>query len=377
MLDEHKTDSGRSSFRMELTVKRTVEIRWNKLEKDLLNHSEKEILIFIDPIVLSDNSGLLSLENEIDDISIIPINLFESEKTESSLLEILSVMEQQGVSRRGHRIYAIGGGVLLDVVSLATSIFRRGVDVVKVPTTLLAFVDASIGIKTGINFQGQRNRIGSYNLRFDVLLDESLLASLDPQLISEGLGEIFKIATIKCKTLFGLLEDKVEELLNPKFYTSASGCEILSKAINLMLEELCDNPEEINLKRCVDFGHTFSPFVEMESVNSSRYRSLPHGYAVAYDCILTSMIALKRGLLGEADFDRLYALFSSVNFDPINDIYNDNELLWASLVEMTKHRGGNQNIPYPVEIGKHAFLQDVSFDEMKKANAQLRDLLKV
>ena len=70
-------------------------------------------------------------------------------------------MEMQGIGRRNDNIIAVGGGALLDVVAFAASIFRRGINVVKVPTTLLGIVDASIGIKTGINFLGQRNRIGS------------------------------------------------------------------------------------------------------------------------------------------------------------------------------------------------------------------------
>jgi len=142
-----------------------------------------------------------------------------------------------------------------------------------------------------------------------------------------------------------------------------------------MLEELHDNPREDNLMRCVDYGHSFSPLVEMESLNRTGYRSLPHGYAVAYDCILTATIAMKRGILSKSEYLDILTLFNTFDFDFKNEIYLDYNLLWASFIEMTKHRGGNQNLPIPVGLGSYSFIQDLTYEEMKSCSIALQEQL--
>jgi 3-dehydroquinate synthase len=269
----------------------------------------------------------------------------------------------------------VGGGVLIDVISLACSVFRRGVYLTKIPTTLLAFIDASIGIKSGINFMGQRNRLGSYNARFNVLLDPKFLKILDKALIKEGLGEIFKIALIKSEELFDKIEKSASKLLQGDFYNKPQGRVLLSQSLRLMLEEIHENPEEDILRRSVDFGHTFSPLVEMESVSNASYRRLPHGYAVAYDCLLSSVISNIRGKLSDGDLSRIFNLYLIFDFDFSNPVYMDHDLMWASVLEMTKHRGNNQHIPIPTGIGQFCFIEDLTYDELKIAKKRLAKLL--
>ena len=99
-----------------------------------------------------------------------------------------------------------GGGVLTDVVSFACSIYRRVVPYIKIPTTLLGIVDASIGIKTSINHFSRRNRIGSYSFPTAIIIDPSLMSTLPLSEISNGLAEIIKLAIIKDSKLFEILE---------------------------------------------------------------------------------------------------------------------------------------------------------------------------
>ncbi len=377
MLNVYKSNNSCSDRRMTLTVSQDVEILWQSLLDSLLSMSgDGRSLVFIDPIVLANNPQLLEIEGTENRFLLVPTSLREANKEIESLLAILEVMENEGIGRRSDKIYAIGGGVLLDVVSMACSIFRRGISVIKVPTTLLAFADAAIGIKTGVNFLGQRNRLGTYHMGYKVLLDPYLLRTLGPGLIKQGLGEIVKIAVIKSRPLFEGLEKHQAQLMNPTFYSSNDGMQILDHAIHLMLEELHDNPAEEQLMRSVDFGHTFSPLVEMESIRKPDYRALSHGYAVAYDCLLTSCLSNLRGLLSSNDFDRILRLYLDFDMDFANEIYRDDELLWASLLEMKKHRGGNQNIPVPVKLGEFSFLQDVTYEQVKNANYILQGLLR-
>lgn len=325
-------------------------------------------LIFIDPVVLSVQEKFLALEAKRPRMVLVPTSLQETNKDIDSLLSVIGVLESNAIGRRHDMVMAIGGGALLDTVSFAASIYRRGIDIVKVPSTLLGVVDASVGIKTGINHNGFRNRLGSYHFDFNVVIDPILMKGLPKNLIRQGLGEIFKIAIIKSERLFSILVDSINDLESYSFYQSEQGQEILSLSVELMLEELHNNPREKELMRCVDYGHSFSPLVEMESISRMETGSLPHGYSVAYDCLLSACIATNRGLLDEKDFLQIFNLVNAFDFDLSNNIYNDWNLMWSSFMEMTKHRGGNQNLPVPKAIGQHEFIQDLTFEEMKAAS---------
>lgn len=329
-------------------------------------------LIFVDPVVLVKQPALLKLETKDPSVILVPTNVHEGSKNLESAIEILRVMEENGIGRRNELVCALGGGALMDTVSFAASIFRRGISVTKIPTTLLGIVDAAIGIKTGVNFSGQRNRLGSYHFDFNVLIDPDLLEGLSRGMLRQGLGEIFKISVIKGKKLFRSLRDNIQNLEDTEFYKSSAGINIMSDAIELMLEELHSNPRETDLMRCVDFGHSFCPLVEMESLKRKGSRTIPHGYAVAYDCVLTTALSRNRNLIGQDDFNDILQLYSAFDFDFTNELYGEHNLLWASFLELTKHRGFNQNLPIPTEIGSYTFLQDVNFDELVRANEAIQ-----
>jgi 3-dehydroquinate synthase len=142
----------------------------------------------------------------------------------------------------------------------------------------------------------------------------------------------------------------------------------MSDAIELMLEELHLNPRETDLMRCVDFGHSFCPLVEMESLKRVGSRTIPHGYAVAYDCVLTTALARNRQIINADNYNAILELYRPFDFGFENELYREHNLLWASFLELTKHRGFKQNLPIPTEIGSYTFLQDVNFDELKIAN---------
>ena len=367
------TATSSNHFKMGVTYKKFINIDFQDIFSFLKESKEVKKIVFIDPVVLSTHDLFLNIERLDPKLMLVPTNLHEANKDLDSLKSVLDVLETHGVGRRGDIVCAVGGGALLDTVAFAASIYRRGISVVKVPTTLLGVVDASIGIKTGINYLGQRNRLGTYHFDYKVIIDPKLMKGIRRGLVRQGLGEIFKICVIKSKELFDYVNLYKDQLEDIEFYAKNEGKHILVSSIKLMLEELHDNPREDNLMRCVYYGHSFSPLVEMESLKRTGYRSLPHGYAVAYDCILTATIAMKRGILAYAEYLKILTLFMSFDFDFKNDIYLDHNLLWASFLEMTKHRGGSQNLPVPVSLGSYLFIQDLTFEEMKSCSIFLQE----
>ena len=165
MLEVLRNKDNLLEFRMQANIENEIRFYWTDIQQKIFTDWRKtKVVAFIDSVVYEMDDKWQELENQCAQLHLIPTNLGEITKHTDSLLACLERIESIGLSRRDDILLAIGGGVLMDLVSLAANLYRRGVSVVKVPTTLLGFVDASIGIKTGVNFMGQRNRLGSYYL---------------------------------------------------------------------------------------------------------------------------------------------------------------------------------------------------------------------
>lgn len=294
----------------------------------------------------------------------------EEDKTIDYYQSIVRELDSFSIHRRDEPIIAIGGGVLTDVVGFVASSYRRGVPHIKVPTTLMGYVDASIGIKTGINFNGNKNRLGAFHAPQMVLLDKSFLKTLPRRHILNGVCEIIKLAVIKDADLFHLLEAHGAQSVDAHFQDEQGGI-ILDHAIAGMLEELQPNLFEEDLARKVDFGHTFSYGLE------TRHEAhLLHGEAVLLDILLSTLIARARDLLSEEETSRIFRLTNALGIELDASILNPC-LLWQSLTERTYHRNGLQRVPMPRGIGGCVFLNDINTDEIESAVKTLEDRITV
>jgi len=290
----------------------------------------------------------------------------EENKTAEYYLSIVRELDTFPIHRRDEPIIAIGGGVLTDVVAFVASTYRRGVPHVKVPTTLMGYVDASVGIKNGINFNGNKNRLGAFQPPQKVLLDKSFLRTLPRRHILNGVCEVIKLAVIKDAGLFQLLESYGRESVDSNFQNEEGGT-ILDRAIEGMLEELEPNLFEEELERKVDFGHTFSYGLE------TRHESdLLHGEAVLLDICLSILIARSRNLLTEEDTDRIFHLIEKLCIT-LDISLLDPHQLWGSLEERVYHRNGLQRVPMPNGIGGCVFLNDINFNEIEHSIKSLEN----
>ena len=296
------------------------------------------------------------------ELKLFVIDAIEENKDWHHTDQILKFFEDVGVLRR-EPVIVIGGGVLLDLVGFCCSIYRRGIPYVKVPTTLLAIVDASVGVKVAANHFGRRNRIGAYYPPIATLLDKKFIATQDERNIVNGIAEIFKLAVIKDKELFELLEASAEQLITEKFQFGAVPVRVINSAITGMIEELAPNLWERKLDRCVDFGHSFSPIIEMQNMDT-----LQHGEAVVLDCLLSSCLANVRGYIDTETLERIFKTAHSLKLPVFHKDFCKFDLLKKSLSDTMKHRNSNQYLPVPVGIGNYKILNDVTDDEIKKAS---------
>lgn len=288
------------------------------------------------------------------DFHVVTVKTSEANKTLGSVSDLIDRVEELHFPRRGVFV-ALGGGVLLDLVGVAASSYRRGVPLIKVGTTLLAQVDASIGAKCAVNSYRSKNLIGAFYPPEHTLLESRFLATLQEREIRSGLAEIVKLAIICDSTLFDMLEDFGAELLSPEKRSSDMSCQIIDRSVQSMISQLEPNLFETALEREVDFGHTISPRLEHE-LNYS----ITHGEAVAIDILLFCQLSALMGTMSTNEFERIQALFHQLGLVSRHLLLLDETFLSAAMNASIVHRGMRLNLPLPVGIGRSQFLVNPS-----------------
>jgi len=274
--------------------------------------------------------------------------------------------------RRREPFLAIGGGCILDVAGMAACLYRRGVPFVRVPTTLLAIVDASVGVKNGVDYccgltnETYKNRVGSFYPPSACLLDNAFIATQDRRNVSNGFGEILKLALVRSADLFELLETHGAALIESQFMAVSSVPEgvsdrIIELSIQIMLEELGPNLWEYELERCVDYGHTFSKLLEMVPG-----ADILHGEAVNVDGFFCCVISHLRGYIPVNVVDRIFHCMQSLSL-PTNSGHLESRLAWQSCFDAIEHRNGEMRIPLITDIGESICVSDITPDELDRA----------
>lgn len=273
---------------------------------------------------------------------------------------------------------AIGGGVLLDIAGMAACLYRRGVPFVRVPTTLLAIVDASVGVKNGVDYccgitnDTYKNRVGSFYAPSSCLLDSSFIATQDARNVCNGFGEIIKLALVRSVDLFELLETHGKALVESRFAKSTEVPEevatrIIDCSIQIMLEELGPNLWEFKLERCVDYGHTFSKLLEMVPG-----LDIMHGEAVNVDGFFCCVLSFLRGYIPRETVERVFWCMKSLSL-PTNSPNLTQELAVQSCKDAVEHRHGEQRIPLITDIGESICVSDISPEEIRHALEILKE----
>ena len=283
--------------------------------------------------------------------SLVIVSSGERSKSWETLDQICTAARSADFGRNDVLI-PLGGGACSDVASVAGALFRRGVPVVRIPTTLIGQIDAAIGVKGAVNHRGKKNALGVYYPPIAVLIDTCFLATLDSRSIRNGLAEILKIAIVRDPALFQLVITEARQLIKSRLQRPiAEAFEVIRSAAIDMLDELRPNLfEDKSHQRLVDMGHTFSPLLE----STSGYH-LRHGEAVAIDTSMSASVATSLDLLSANDRDAILDAFLKVGL-PIYSPYLTTRLCVEALREASLHRGGRSRLVLPTSIGSATFL---------------------
>ncbi len=261
---------------------------------------------------------------------IITIPQGEESKSFSELKKLISVMLKASFTREDC-VIAVGGGVVGDLSGYAASCYMRGIDFINIPTTLLSQVDSSVGGKTGIDFEGVKNIVGSFYQPEKVLIDPDVLSTLEERQLHAGLAESIKMAMICDRELFLMIE-QTEDL-----YSDLSS--IIERSLKIKRDFVEKDPTEDRLRRALNFGHTLGHALE-----SACKGELLHG-----ECVALGMLPF----CGRQAGSRLSKLLEKYKL-PTKMVKEWNQLLPYILHDKKMQADGIETV-FVDEIGSYAF----------------------
>ena len=218
----------------------------------------------------------------LKDAQTIVIGATDRRKNLDTLVHVWESL-QQGKATRHSLLINLGGGMVTDLGGFAASTYKRGINFINVPTTLLAMVDASVGGKTGINFGGLKNEIGVFNDAEFVLLDTNWLRTLDEENIRSGYAEMLKHGLIADDTMWAELINF--NIAQPNLHQLAF---MLDKSVRIKERIVAEDPHEKGIRKALNLGHTFGHAFESWAM---KRQPILHGYAVAFGLIAELYLA--------------------------------------------------------------------------------------
>jgi len=261
-------------------------------------------------------------------------------------------------------LVAIGGGIVCDIAGFAASTYMRGIRYGFVASSLLAQVDASVGGKNGVNFEGYKNMVGVFNQPEFVICDLDLLTTLPKREILCGMAEVVKHAVIADVELFEYLFTRTDEALNVDRA-------VMKRAVydSVVIKSAIVNTDEREKgeRRKLNFGHTFGHAVE-------KVMGLPHGEAVGFGMAVATAFSVKLGLLKSEDAIRVSDLLTRLNLP--THLQVDPGLLLEALKKDKKRHGDGVAFVLIEGIGK-AVVQQISFAQIESVFNELSGQLTV
>ena len=322
---------------------------------------ERELLPFIEKY--PSGKVFLATEETVDQIWISGFNSFfesngikkvviqagENNKKIESVTKIWQFLTENGGDRKSLLIN-IGGGMLTDLAGFAACTFKRGIDFLNVPTTLLSQVDASVGGKTGINFGGLKNEIGVFKEPIAVLINTDFLKTIDKANFISGYAEMIKHGLIHSPS-------HLEELRHFDFTAIDYDLlqEIIRNSVNVKEYFVANDLTENNIRKALNFAHTVSH--AFESLAMEQNRPILHGFGVACGMVVELYLSMKACNFPKSDFDELSEWILNV-YGKFEIEESDYERLYEFMTHDKKNESGRINFTLLPKIGEIAINQN-------------------
>ncbi len=330
-----------------------VDKAFPSLKKDIIRWSEK-------------NPKVLDLR--------LPVQIVEGgEKIKSNFAiieQICDAMTRANICRHSF-CFIIGGGAVLDAVGFAAAIFHRGVNQIRIPTTVLAQDDSGVGVKNAINHNGIKNLFGTFYPPHAVINDSLFLTALSKREILSGVAEAIKVSIIKDADFFYYIKNNAQAVRNNDLMVLET---IISKSAKIHMDHICNagDPFEKGSSRPLDFGHWSAHKLE-----SLTQHEVKHGEAVAMGVALDALIAAEMKLISSHTAEEILTTLKNCGFNLYHEKLamrdeKGNLLIIKGLQEFQEHLGGELTLAMPVRIGKITNIHELPTAIVEQALSQLQ-----
>lgn len=255
----------------------------------------------------------------------------------SKSLEMLSILYEECVKNhitRTDLIVALGGGVVGDLTGFLAATYLRGVNLMQIPTTLLAQIDSSVGGKTAIDLPSGKNLVGAFYQPKVVLIDPDTLATLSDEIFADGMAEAIKYGCIRDRELLSLLESPKEHLT-----------QIITRCVSIKKDVVEQDEFDTGERMILNFGHTVGHTIE----KAGNYTEYTHGQAVAVGMVCILQMGLMLGKISEEEVKKAMALIQSANL-PLFVPY-DKDTCLKTVSTDKKMMGTTLNVVFPKGLG--------------------------
>jgi 3-dehydroquinate synthase len=319
----------------------------NDLEKELssivANYPKGKIYIVVDENTRKYCLPQLQQYAQFSEFPVLEIPSGEDHKSLESVVKVWNFLEENGADRKSLLIN-LGGGMLSDLCGFAASCFKRGLHFVNIPTTLLSQVDASVGGKTGINFNRLKNEIGVFNQPQTVIIASRFLTSLDKENILSGYAEMLKHGLIHSKPHW---DECLDFDLNHIDFETLN--EMVGRSVAVKEYFVVKDPTEKNIRKALNLGHTVGH--AFESLALHQNRPILHGFAVAYGLVVELYLSSKKVGFPMSETDRI-SKWIIETYGAFSISETDYEQLYLKMTKDKKNEAGRINFSLIPEIGK-------------------------
>jgi 3-dehydroquinate synthase len=298
---------------------------------------------------------LLTSFDELKEAEIMLLPCGEENKVLEVCFQVWDAMSEYEISRKD-LVINLGGGVVTDMGGFIASVFKRGVDFIHIPTTLLGMVDAAIGGKTGIDLGSFKNQIGTFQTPVALYLDLGFLQTLPAQEVLNGYAEMLKHALIADPSYWKELTSisSMSDLINEN---------LIKRSVEIKNTIVINDPKESGERKKLNFGHTIGHGIEGFLLHQDK---ISHGHAVGLGMLAESFISYQRTLLNETDWLELLSVLSTI-FPMIDLKEEDFDAIIQLMRNDKKNNEGKIKSCLLNQIGVCSVDQEIGITEIKEA----------
>jgi 3-dehydroquinate synthase len=273
------------------SIPKAYSVQWlednkpDNLISNLLQEHSKSLLLIDEKVY-----DLYCNNLHIDPKRVFKAPATEEFKTLESVTKLVAFLEENNFTK-SDKLIVVGGGIIQDIGGFTGACFKRGINWIFLPTTLLSMCDSCIGGKTGVNHNKAKNQLALFSAPEKIIINPYFLDTLDNRELKSGFGEILKLLSIGGSKLMQLYAAKISDAVN----RDIDSCKSLILAALYVKKVIVENDEfELNIRKSLNYGHTIGHVIE----TLSNYQ-IPHGQAVSMGMLIVNEMAYKRNLLSK------------------------------------------------------------------------------